>query len=301
MKKIFCAIMITLLMLTFSVTAFATESTKNVPETEFATEVQTEVVETEIQTEANKETSAEISKEDFEDIIGIIEDSDNRSDVIVAIVEKFGCSQDEAEDILDTFLALGDKYLGSNEVWVGFKKDIQEDTQFWTMVIMCAVAVLFIIGGIFVLLGKTNPTMRRAMFGMNEALSIGKKQYEENSQTLANMLKTVEESKKKEELYEEEIQKKEDAILALEEKIELLEEHNEKERKNMLIAETYNLRMLKLICDRTAMPITDKSMIDLWYAKGIDSIKDELNEEDIKKINSMFEMLSGIGGIDEEQ
>ena len=157
------------------------------------------------------------------------------------------------------------------------------------------------LGGIFVLLGKTNPTMRRAMFGMNEALSISKKQYEENSQTLANMLKTVEESKKKEELYEEEIQKKEDAILALEEKIELLEEHNEKERKNMLIAETYNLRMLKLICDRTAMPITDKSMIDLWYAKGIESIKDELNEEDIKKINSMFEMLSGIGGIDEEQ
>ena len=316
MKKIFCLITIALLVFVLAVSVCADESAVDTEainyesetiittEADTATDTATEtvaqetIVETPVEPDVPSaiETVPEISKDDLSDIIGIIEESDNRSDVIMAIIEKFGCSQSEAEEILDTFLALGDKYLGTNDAWIGFKKDVQEDTQFWTMVIMCAVAVIFIIGGIFVLLGKTNPTIRRAMFGMNEALSVSKQQLDENSQTLAIMLKTVEESKKKEELYEATIAKKEEHIISLKEKISTIEERNEKERSHMLMAAAYNLRMLKLVCDRTRMPITDKSMIDLWYTKGIESIKDELNAEDIQKIDSMAAMLDAPGG-----
>lgn len=286
-----CALMI--------IPAYATE-------TEAVTDAVTETLEYTGETTVESETSgtteseteavsAVIDGEAASDIINMIEKSENKSDLILALVEKYGCTIEEAEEILNSFIALGDKYLAGNEVWIGFKKDVRENTQFWAMIIACVIAILAIIGGVFVLLGKTNPTMRKAMFGMTEALDIGRKQYEANNFALDEIKTIAAASAEKEALHEKIIEQKNEEIQKLAEELKSLKESNKKERRNMLMAEAYNMRILKLICDRAAMPVSDKATIDMWYAKGIDSIKDELNASDIQKIDSMSAMLDSIG------
>lgn len=305
MKRIICivATIITACAL-MVIPAYATD-TETVTVTIEASETQTvgkttteavaeSVTETADVSEEVSETLA-IDGEVASDIINMIENSENKSDLILALVEKYGCTIEEAEEILNSFIALGDKYLAGNEAWIGFKKDIRENTQFWASIIACVIAILAIIGGIFVLLGKTNPTVRKAMFGMTEALDIGRKQYEANSDALCEIKSIAAASAEKEALHEKIIEQKNEEIRKLAEELKSLKESNKKERRNMLMAEAYNMRILKLICDRAAMPVSDKATIDMWYAKGIDSIKDELNASDIQKIDSMSAMLDSIG------
>jgi hypothetical protein len=193
--------------------------------TEGATETETDI------------TSPVIDGEAASDIINMIENSENKSDLILALVEKYGCTIEEAEEILDSFIALGDKYLAGNEVWIGFKKDIRENTQFWAMIIACVIAILAIIGGVFVLLGKTNPTMRKAMFGMTEVLDIGRKQYEANNGALDEIKTIAAAAAEKEALHEKIIEQKNEEIQKLAEELKSLKESNKKERRNMLMAE----------------------------------------------------------------
>lgn len=309
MKRIFCATVVVLMLIAFALPVFATESgavevtetpTVVVTEGQSGTQIPTET-ETVIETEAVIEPEAVLDGEDASEIVGIIENSDSRAEAILAIINKYGCSQEKAEEILDAFIEIGEKYLGQNELWIGFKNDIQENRNFWIMIITCAVAVVVILSGIFVLLGKTNPTMRKAMFGMADALKISEAQKTENSQALKKILAIIDGIAQKEEIFKELIEEKEEYILQLEESMKSREEQYAKERSSVLFAAAYNLRMMKLICDRTGMPVTDKSMIDLWYCKGIESIKDELCEEDKKKLDSMAAMLDTSGGCEGDE
>ena len=299
MKKIILYIAILSLVLCAAVVTVSATETELVDTVEI-TETIGDMI-TEAATEATTETditdeSVIIDAEDASEIIDIIENSDNRSDVVLAIISKYGCTPEEAEEMLDTFIALGDKYLGENSNWIGFKKDVQENTQFWIVVIMGSVAILAIVGGTFVLLGKTNPTMRRAMFGMSESLKISDGMTNKNSQTLEEMKGLYKETMDKLVEYKAAIKDKDDEILALNRHIETLKTAIKKERSNMLYAEMYNLRMLKLIIDRTTMPVADKSTIDHWYEMGIDAIKEELSPEDAEKADAMLETLNVIGG-----
>ena len=183
MKKIICLAMIAIMLIVFgAVTVSASETVTEL-------EAEETVLETATETESVTEDEPEIviDKEDASEIIDLIENSSDKSDVILSLMNKYGCSEEDAEAILEAFVALGDKYLGSNEAWIGFKKDIQEDTQFWVMVIMCIATAIAIVLGVFVLLAKTNPTMRRAMFGITDTLKLSKQQLEANIQTLANI------------------------------------------------------------------------------------------------------------------
>jgi hypothetical protein len=281
MKKIICFVMVAIMLIVFgAVTVSATESTTEIETVETVVET---VEETEGATEA--ETTITINKEDASEIMDLIENSEDKSSVILALIDKYGCSEEDAEEILQMFVALGDKYLDSNEIWVGFKKDIQEDTQFWIMVIMCVVTAITIILGVFVLLCKTNPTMRRAMLGMVDTIKLVREHVEASLQTLGDMRNDVANLK-------EELAQKEETILSLTKQMADKEASSELERKHMLAAAAYNLRMMKLIFDRMAVPIADKSTVDHWYAKGVESIKNELNDEDTKEIESMCAMLN---------
>lgn len=281
MKKIICFVMVGVMMIFMTaVTVSATESTTEIETVETVVET---VEETEGATEA--ETTITINKEDASEIMDLIENSEDKSSVILALIDKYGCSEEDAEEILQMFVALGDKYLDSNEIWVGFKKDIQEDTQFWIMVIMCVVTAITIILGVFVLLCKTNPTMRRAMLGMVDTIKLVREHVEASLQTLGDMRNDVANLK-------EELAQKEETILSLTKQMADKEASSELERKRMLVAAVYNLCMMKLLFDRMALPISDKSMVDHWYAKGVGPIKNGLNEEDAKELESMCAMLS---------
>ncbi len=276
-----------------------------------ATEISSEVVvdtTEETVTETVVETSGQVGAETSEmgtemildseaasEIIDVLENADSKAQAILSIAERLGISAEEAEAIVNSIIDVGDKYLGQSQWWIGFKKDIQDNMSFWVTVIVCIVAVLAIVGGAFILLAKTNPTMNKAMLGMDEFLKNAQKSEQANSQTLGEMRQIVADAAAKEEIYEKIISEKENALLALSEQIKALESSAEKERKNMLLAESYNLQILKLICSRTSLPLADKAAIDLWYSRAMESLKSEMSAEDIKKIENVAVTLENVG------
>ncbi len=303
MKKVIIIVIAILILIAISVTALpasATDTTDEGVVTETAEDTTGEgvVTETAEDTELidNSETYLEIQSEEAEEIVSVIEQSGSKAEAILSLAERLGITTEEAEALINAVIDVGDEYLGETTWWVGFKNDVQQDIQFWTTAIVLICAVLAIVGGVFVLLAKTNPTMKKAMWGMTESLKLNDQIKTENSQTLGDLKQIFTEAAKKEELFEEVIKQKEEYIEQLTEKIERLEAASAEERVNMVKAEIYNLRMLKLVCDRTAMPITDKATIDLFYAKGIDALKAELSPEDIEKIEKTMSGLDSVGG-----
>lgn len=284
MKKIFYTIIAIIMIAALGVLpTFATDTETVAPETE-AAETVTEAL--------------EIDSEAASEIVDIIEGSGTKAEAIVALAEKMGISIEDAEELVDSMIEVGDKYLGDTKWWVGFKSSVEEDMKFWILIAVVVIGALALIWYAITLHIKFSSPMRRLDFSFNSENGIAntvKKACDENSQKLDKMYELYRDAIEKEELYEAELLEKDNEILKCNETIVQLKEANRKERKDMLTAEAYNLRMLKLICDRTAMPMTDKATIDLFYAKGIDSIKAELSEEDFAKIEQMTAMLDTVG------
>jgi DNA replicative helicase MCM subunit Mcm2 (Cdc46/Mcm family) len=260
------------MLFTLTVPVFATESGT-------ATEI----------TEAISETTIEISDEDAEDIIGIIENSESRGDAILAVAEKIGISAEEAEGIIDTFIALGDKYFGESSTWAKFKNSLQEDKQFWISVFVAGAAVIAIIAFGFILLAKTNPTMRKAMFGMEESVKINKAIAQANSQTLENIEKNFNEMSQKMLEMSGQLLEKKETIIALQEELKVLKQAQEKMSRRMLKAEMYDLQAHKLTLARSNLPMTDKSALDLWFARAEESLKEELGGEDVGQLGELID------------
>ncbi len=290
------AIMLVICMAAFPCAATETSSEVVVDTTE---ETVTETV-VETSGQVGEDTSEMVTEmildsEAASEIIDVLENADSKAQAILSIAERLGISAEEAEAIVNSIIDVGDKYLGQSQLWIGFKKDIQDNMSFWVTVIVCIVAVLAIVGGAFILLAKTNPTMNKAMLGMDAFLKSARKSEKANSQTLGEMRQIVADAAAKEELYEKIIVEKDNALLALSEQIKALEGSAEKERKNMLLAESYNLQILKLICSRTSLPLADKAAIDLWYSRAMESLKSEMSAEDIKKIENVAVTLDNVG------
>lgn len=290
MKKTFIILIAALILIAICVTALNVSATDTVGDS-----VVTEPTEGSELTDSSA-TGLEIESGEAAEIVSVIEGSESKSEAILSLVERLGITTEEAEALINAVIDVGDEYLGETAWWVGFKNDVQQDIQFWTTAIVLICAVLAIFGGVFVLLAKTNPTMKKAMWGMSESLAINEKIKNENSQTLGDLKEIFAQAAEKEALFEDVIKQKEEYIEQLTAKIERLEAASAEERLNMVKAEIYNLRMLKLVCDRTAMPITDKATIDLFYAKGIDALKSELSPEDVEKIEKTMSMLDSVGG-----
>ena len=305
MKKIFCYILsIIVLLSALTLPIWATEAaTEDIAEisSEIATESATDSVadaDTDRVTELVADIITEsatagitIDEEAASDIVGIIEGSSSKTQAIIDIAEKLGVTYEQAEGILNQMLAIGDKYIGENELWIGFKRDVSENLQFWVIVVACALSVLTIIVMIFIQVAKTNPMMRKSMFGMDKAIGICQTSQNENSQALGEMKALYTEAIKKETVYQKLIAEKEGDILELEKKIKCMDECAQREKTNMVLAESYNLQILKLICSRTALPLSDRAAIDLWYTRAMESLKNELSPEDIAKIDTIAAVI----------
>ncbi|MBP3376187.1 MAG: hypothetical protein J6L83_05435 [Clostridia bacterium] len=169
----------------------------------------------------------------------------------------------------------------TKDTWALIKSEFGADPQFWTVVMLCAVMAVLVVFIGFVLIAKVNPTSRKSMNGMAKAIDIVKDIKEENSQTLA---KIVEDNA----IFKEK-------VLELEDKLSRVESLDVKERHDLFLALFNDLRIHKLVCDRLAMPVNDKSIIDLWYSQGIEAIKDDISEDDLAFINRISEKLNGVG------
>ena len=169
----------------------------------------------------------------------------------------------------------------AKDTWALIKSEFGADPQFWAVVMLSIVEAVALIFLCFVLLAKVNPTSRKSMNGMSRAVDIVKDIKEENSQTLAKML--------------EEDTFLREKILELEDKLSRVESLEVKEKHDLFMALFNDLRIHKLVCDRLAMPVNDKSIIDLWYTQGMEAIKDDISEEDLAFINRISEKLNGVG------
>ena len=274
-------------------------------------EQSTDITDEEVITEAASEeiVTSVPSGEIAEDILDIVENADTKDQAILKIAEKLGITSAQAEDLIDSVIALGDEYLGDSSFWLSLKTNIQENMQFWVTALVCFIAVVAIIIGAVVLLAKTNPALRKALRAVADALKITKESAATNSHTLGNIDRIIKEVKEQFEVFLKETAEKEDAlrstieekdtyIAELVERMVAVEELNEAERKQMLSAFANNLRILKLICDRTPLPVSDKATIDLWCAKATQDLKNGLAAEDIQKIEEMSAMLDNVGGQD---
>ena len=169
----------------------------------------------------------------------------------------------------------------TKDTWALIKSEFGADPQFWAVVMLSVVEAVALIFLCFVLLAKVNPTSRKSMNGMSRAVDIVKDIKEENSQTLAKILEDNKYFREK--------------VLELEDKLSRVESLEVKEKHDLFMALFNDLRIHKLVCDRLAMPVNDKSIIDLWYSQGMEAIKDDMSEEDLAFINRISEKLNGVG------
>ena len=285
MKKIFYTIIAIIMIAALGVLpTFATDTKTVTPETE-AAETVTEAL--------------EIDSEAASEIVDIIEASGTKAEAIVALAEKMGISIEDAEKLVDSMIEVGDKYLGDTKWWVGFKSTVESDMQFWIVVALIALVVLALLSYSLTMHIKFSSPMKRLDYSMNSEHGLAntvKASCDENSQALGKMMELYKAALENKAIYEKELLDKDGEILRCNEQIVQLKEARIKESKDMLIAAACNLRMLKLVIDRTAMPITDKATIDLFYANGMKAIEAELSEEDFAKLEKRLAMLDSVGG-----
>lgn len=285
MKKIFYTIIAIIMIAALGVLpTFATDTETVTPETE-AAETVTEAL--------------EIDSEAASEIVDIIEASGTKAEAIVALAEKMGISIEDAEKLVDSMIEVGDKYLGDTKWWVGFKSTVESDMQFWIVVALVALVVLALLSYSLTMHIKFSSPMKRLDYSMNSEHGLAntvKASCDENSQALGKMMELYTAALENKAIYEKELLDKDGEILRCNEQIVQLKEARIKESKDMLIAAACNLRMLKLVIDRTAMPITDKATIDLFYANGMKAIEAELSEEDFAKLEKRLAMLDSVGG-----
>lgn len=285
MKKIFYTIIAIIMIAALGVLpAFATDTETVTPETE-AAETVTEAL--------------EIDSEAASEIVDIIEASGTKAEAIVALAEKMGISIEDAEKLVDSMIEVGDKYLGDTKWWVGFKSTVESDMKFWILVALVALVVLALLSYSLTMHIKFSSPMKRFDYSMNSEHGLAntvKASCDQNSQTLGEMMELYKAALENKAIYEKELLDKDSEILRCNEQIVQLKEARIKESKDMLIAAACNLRMLKLVIDRTAMPITDKATIDLFYANGMKAIEAELSEEDFAKLEKRLAMLDSVGG-----
>lgn len=240
------------------------------------------------------EPRVEIGREEAEEIVEVLENTSSKAEAILMVAEKLGITAEEAERLIDVVLEVGDAHFGEDQWWIAFKNNVEEDIQYWTTAVVVIVAGLSVAGGAVVLLSRTNPNIRKIRYGVSETVKITKENAEANSQSLGNITALVTENNEKNEMQRHLIDEKEKQTTQLLEKITALEESNERERRDMLITEGYNLRMLKLIIDRTPLPLADKATIDLFYAKGMEPIRSGLSAEDLEKIDQTIATLDKV-------
>lgn len=287
MKKIFYIFTAMFLMLSLSLTVSATEA-EAIVETE-------EVVETVIETAE----LIEIESEDAAEIVDIISKAESKADAIFAVAEKLGISYEDAETLVNSVLALGDKYLGENAGWVRFKEKVIGNMEFWAIVAAVALAAVALLWWAFSNHLK-NRRLKNVEFNISEVSATAAEAKDINSQTLAKLLEMAEESRAKEAEHKQYIEELVKKITELKE--ENVEQDKELIRiqRDILTATLSALRMEKLICDRTRMPMADKATIDHFYATGVDPLLSNLPAEDAKAVEELAKTLDTVGAGDEK-
>lgn len=302
MKKIFLIITAMCLIFTLAAVGVSATETEVITETEAVTWTEA-VTETEVITETEVttavETLYEVESGEAADIVDIISKAESKADAIFAVAEKLGISYEDAEGLVNSVLALGDKYLGENAGWVRFKEKVIGNMEFWAIVAVIALVALALL---WCALSNhiKNRRFKNVEFNISEVSATAAEAKDINSQTLAKLLEMVEESRAKEAEHKQYIEELVKKITELKEENVEQDKERIKTQRDILTAMLSALRMEKLICDRTRMPMADKATIDHFYATGVDPLLSNLPVEDAKAVEELAKTLDTVGAGDEK-
>jgi hypothetical protein len=101
-----------------------------------------------IETETAAETESavtEITETETEDVAGLISGAGSRLEAIVAIAGAMGITLDEAEQVLDKMIAIGDEHFAENDRWGSIRADMLEHPETWIIVILVILMFLALI------------------------------------------------------------------------------------------------------------------------------------------------------------
>lgn len=121
MKKIFLIFAIVAVL--FTVPVFATETT--------------EVIETEVES---------VPQIDISEVSDIIKESKTITDAIIKVANRCGITIEDAQDLVEDVMALGDKYLGETDMWVIIKNDAAANPGKYIVIALCFLMFVALIG-----------------------------------------------------------------------------------------------------------------------------------------------------------
>lgn len=231
----------------------------------------------------------EVALEEIEE--GLEEGSITLSDAIMALAEKAGMTKEEAEQLIESALIWGDSNLSERAWWEKIRASVQENTEFWVMALLAVVAIASIIGGAVTLFIGVQKRVKRIEYGTGRVMKDSDSNKEAISQTLGTLKDSYEKMCATLVEIENEKLKKDDVIISLQEELKGLKSKLEKTNKRMLQAELYNTQAHKLTLERSNLPMTDKSILSLWFAKAEDSLKSEMSESDLAVVTKVMETL----------
>lgn len=150
MKKIFIFIAIMALCMATILPAGATETYMGTDEsTEVLMSTESEISGV-IETETAAETESAVTEiteteTETEDVAGLISGVGSRLEAIVAIAGAMGITLDEAEQVLDKMIAIGDEHFAGNDLWGSIRADMLEHPETWIIVILVILMFLALI------------------------------------------------------------------------------------------------------------------------------------------------------------
>lgn len=82
---------------------------------------------------------------DIGEVHEIVENSSSFAEAVIGIAERFGISIEDAEELVNDMKALGDKYLGENELWAVIKNDMAQNPEKYIVIALIILVFIAII------------------------------------------------------------------------------------------------------------------------------------------------------------
>lgn len=145
MKRIFIAAMAVMMVLClFIVGAGAIESEIGAVESiasESATESEIEASET-----AAADVITEVETADVEEIVSsLIAGNESKAQAVIKLAGLMGITVEDAEALIDSFIAFGDAHFEESDLWATLKADVNEHPDKWIIIALCALGFLALI------------------------------------------------------------------------------------------------------------------------------------------------------------
>lgn len=239
-----------------------------------ATDEQIEIVTEDAVIESPEEIAIDIGE-----VHDIVENSSSFSEAVIAIADRFGISVEDAEELVNDMKALGDKYLGENELWAIIKADMANNPEKYiviALVVLLLVALIaFMLKWIVSNMGQLR-TLKMNVASLKQSVD-GDDSEEGKALSLRNLITAKNDEIKALEKKDAELEAE---VIKLREEAERLTKTADDVKKNtetaLNITQESALQITQLLCialDKGKMPVVSKEARHLWYDNAQAKIK----------------------------